>query len=300
MKNDINLNRLEIFKELVLASSFTQAAKKLQQPKSRISRQLAALELELGFPLVYRTTRQFQLTSQGKHFYQKILPLLTQLNSTIESFSSDRNHLSGSIRITLPEDLGVELMGSICYDFIQLYPKVHLEVHPENRIIDIVKEGFDLAIRMGTLKDSTLIQKKLCEIKLVTVASPKLFERLPTPSKMNQLEDLPFLGFTSLTNKYHQMTFYSQNSSRKLTLNSIFSSNNFFCLRSLALKGAGVTIIPHFLAKPYLANGELISLFPDWEVTGSKAHIIYPQQKELPVRVKKFIEFLQEKIIQLV
>lgn len=300
MKSEINLNRLEIFKELVLASSFTQAAKKLQQPKSRISRQLAALEHELGFPLIYRTTRQFQLTSQGKHFYHKILPLLTQLNSTIESFSTDNTNLSGNIRITLPEDMGVELMGEICYDFLQLYPNVHLEIHPENRIIDIVKEGFDLAIRMGSLKDSSLIQKKLCEIKLITVASPKLFERVPTPAKMNQLEELPFLGFTSLMNKNQQVTFYSNNHSRKLTLKSTLSSNNFFCLRSLALKGLGVTIIPQFLAKAYLANGELISLFPEWQVAGSKAHIIYPQQKEIPLRVKKFVEFLQEKMNQLV
>lgn len=299
MKSDINLNRLEIFNELVIANSFTQAAKKLKQPKSRISRQLAALEEELGFSLIFRTTRQFQLTSNGKLFYQKIQPLLNQLNTTIEGFTQDNTSISGNIRMTLPEDMGVELMGDISYEFLQMYPQVNLEIHPENRIIDIIKEGFDLAIRMGPLKDSSLIQKKIGEIKLVTVASPKLFEKYPMPNKIQQLENLPFLGFTTLMNKSHQLTFHSGNSAKKLTLKPVFSSNNFFCLRSLCIKGQGFAIIPNFLAKNLIQKGELIVLFNDWQVPGSKAQIIYPQQKDQPIRVKKFIEFLQEKIIQL-
>lgn len=299
MRNDINLNRLEIFNELVLAKSFTQAAKKLKQPKSRISRQLAALEQELGFSLIYRTTRQFQLTSQGKVFFQKIQPLLSQLNSTIESFTQDSNTLSGTVRMTLPEDMGVELMGDISFDFLQLHPKIHLEVHPENRIVDIVKEGFDLAIRMGPLKDSSLIQKKIGEISLVTVASPKLFEKYPKPSKLQNLEELPFLSFTTLMNKNQQMTFFSDKLSKKLTLKPVFSSNNFFCLRSLCLKGQGVTILPMFLAKRFLESGELIILFNEWEIQGSKVQIVYPHQKEQPLRVKKFIEYLSEKLMAL-
>lgn len=299
MKKDINLNRLEIFNELVLSNSFTQAAKKLNQPKSRISRHLAALEEELGFSLIFRTTRQFQLTSQGKLFYQKIQPLMSQLSTTIESFTQDNTSISGAVRMTLPEDMGVELMGDISYEFLQLYPKVNLEVHPENRIIDIVKEGFDLAIRMGPLKDSTLIQKKIGEIKLVTIASPKLFEKYPQPNKIQQLESLPFLGFTTLMNKSHQVTLHSGNVSKKLTLKPIFSSNNFFCLRSLCLKGLGFTIMPSFLAKNSIQKGELINLFSDWELPSSKVQIVYPNQKEQPLRVKKFIDFLQDRIAQL-
>lgn len=296
MKHDINLNRLEIFNELVLANSFTQAAKKLKQPKSRISRQLAALEAELGFSLIYRTTRQFQLTSQGKLFYQKIKPLLNQLDTTIESFTQDNTSISGNIRMSLPEDMGVELMGDIAYEFMQIHPMIHLEIHPENRIVDIIKEGFDLAIRMGPLKDSSLIQKKIGEIKLVTVASPKLFDKYPRPLKLQQLESLPFLGFTSLMSKTNQLTFYSGNLTRKLTLNSNFSSNNFFCLRSLCLKGQGFTILPNFIAKSFIQQQELQILFEDWEISRSKVQIVYPQQKEQPLRVKKFIEFLQDKI----
>lgn len=298
MSHKIDLNRLNIFKELVVSGSFTQAAKKLHQPKSRISRQLAALEKELGFSLIYRTTRQFQLTHQGKHFFQKISPLIEQMTYTLDSFSEDSQSLTGKIRMTLPEDLGVELMGEISFEFLQLHPLIHLEIHPENRIIDIVKEGFDLAVRMGTLKDSSLIQKKLCEIKLVTVASPKLFEKLPLPTKMNHLEDLPFLGFTSLMNKSNQVIFTSTSGSKKLALKPHFSSNNFFCLRALCIRGQGFSIIPKFLAKSFIEKGELQVLFPEWEVEGSKAHIVYPQQKEQPLRIKKFIDFLQEKIIQ--
>jgi DNA-binding transcriptional LysR family regulator len=300
MQKQINLNRLEIFKELVISGSFTQAAKKLNQPKSRISRQLSSLEQELGFSLIFRTTRQFQLTTQGKQFYQKISPLMTQLNSTLENFSQESQTLSGNIRFTLPEDLGVELMGQISYEFLQLHPAIHLEVHPENRIIDLVKEGFDVAIRMGNLKDSTLMQKKLCELKLVTVASPKLFDKFPTPKKISQLEDLPFLRFTGFSNNTNHISFSSNMGSKKLAVNPVFTSNNFFCLRSLCLAGQGFTILPNFLAKALIEKNELVTLFPEWHVPGSKAHIVYPQQKDQPLRVKKFIDFIQERITQLV
>ncbi|MCB0370088.1 MAG: substrate binding domain-containing protein, partial [Bdellovibrionales bacterium] len=239
-------------------------------------------------------------TSQGKIFYQTISPLINQLNSNLENFTEKRHALSGKIRITLPEDMGVELMGEICYEFLQQHPLIHLDVHPENRLIDLVKEGFDLAIRMGTLKDSTLTQKRLCELKLTTVASPRFFERFPIPKTITDLEGLPFLSFTGFQNKSNQVNFTSSSGSKKIRPKTIFSSNNFFCLRSLCLKGLGYTILPKFLAKNLVERNELIKMLPEWELPGSKAHILYPHQREQPLRVKKFIEFLQKKMVQLV
>lgn len=294
----VDLNKLRVFKEVVLTGSFSKAAAKLRQPKSRISRHIASLEHELGVQLIFRTTRQFQLTQAGNELFQKATPLLNELANALEEVSLDSDEVKGLLRITVPEDVGTELMGNWCAEFMSLYPKVQIGLHASNQIVDLVKESIDVAIRMGRTKDSTMIQKKIGTLETVFVASPDFLKRAGGIARLDHLENLPFLAFSNPGQKLHTARVSNGKETRSLRLSSAFSSNNFFVLRSMALNGAGFTWLPAFLARDHLNDGALVQLFREWRFDSTPVSILMPHQKETPLRVRKFIDFVTLRLQQ--
>ena len=292
-----DLNKLEIFKEVVIAGSFTKAAKTLKQPKSRISRQIASLERDLGVQLIYRTTRQFQLTQTGQELYERIFPILTELNNTLDNLNSEAQEVSGVIKLTVADDIGSELMGKICREFMDLYPKVQIGLHTGNQVVDLVKDSIDVAIRISKTKDSTMSQKKLGSVEMVFVLSPALYKKYDL-RKLEDLEKIPFMAFESLTLRPQVLKVSNTKETRTLKFKPIFGSNNFLVLRSMALQDAGLVQIPSFLAQNYIQRGELIQVFKEWKTEGTPIQILYPQQKEMPLRIRKFIDFIAPKLMQ--
>ncbi|MGZ6265206.1 MAG: LysR family transcriptional regulator, partial [Bdellovibrionota bacterium] len=198
MAQELDLNRIELFREVVLAGSFSKAAARLSMPKSRVSRHIAALEHDLGIALIYRTTRQFRLTQAGTDLFQRTAPLLKELQSTLEQVSSGAEEIAGLIKVTVPEDIGSELIGRICHDFLSLYPRVEIGVQASNQIVDLVKDSIDVAVRIGPARDSSMIRRKIGNVGLILVASPEFLSRNGTPLRLEQIEKLPFLSFGSI------------------------------------------------------------------------------------------------------
>jgi LysR family transcriptional regulator for bpeEF and oprC len=293
-----DLNKLQVFREVVLAGSFSKAALQLKQPKSRVSRNIALLEKELGVQLIYRTTRQFQLTQAGKELFQKAAPLLNELNNTLEQMSTEGDEISGSLRVTVSEDIGVELIGKLCHEFMTLFPKVHIGVLASNQYVDLVKESVDVAVRIGKAKDSTMIQKKVGTVDLIFVMSPDLLNRRGNLNKLEELEALPFLAFTPGDLKRYSVKVSNGKETRNLKLSTCFASNNFFALRQMAVLGSGLTLLPAFLARDLISDGSLVQVFKEWAIEGSPVQILMPHQKETPKRIRKFVEFLAPRLSQ--
>lgn len=290
---ELDLNRLRIFREIVLTGSFTRAAANLKQPKSRVSRQLAALEKELGTTLLLRTTRQFRLTPAGEALNQRAVPLLGQLAQALEDLKAGEGDLAGPVRVSVPEDLGVELFGRIAERFLRKYPQVQLELHVSNQVVDLVRDNFDFAVRAGKLKDSSLRAVKLGQVDFIPVMSPALKATVGELRRPEDLAGLPFLSFEGLGNSPR---FTGPKGSRAVKLNPVFSCNNFFVLRSLAIAGQGFTMLAPFLAKEAMARGALVAALRDCTMEGAPLQAVYSRQGELKPRVRKFLGHVKQEL----
>lgn len=292
---DIDLNRLGIFNSVVLAGSFSKAALILKQPKSRVSRQIASLEAELGVQLIYRTTRQFELTPAGRELFQEVSPVLADLNGRLEQVRSIADEVKGPVKISVPEDIGVELMGRLCKEFMELHPKVQIDLHVGNQKVDLVKDSFDIALRIGKVDDSTMMQRKIGRVDLQLVMSPSCRSRFNL-HRLEDLEKVPFLAFSAVHPRNIPILVRRKREERRLNLSQVFSTNNFFVLRDMAIAGAGLTCLPPFLLESAIASGDLQVVFRDWSTDGSPIQILTPQQKEMPLRIRTFSDFLSEKL----
>jgi LysR family transcriptional regulator for bpeEF and oprC len=296
--HEIDLNRLSLFREVVISGSFSRAAQRLRMPKSRVSRHMASLEAALGVQLIYRTTRQFRLTQAGTDLFQKTDPLLTKLRTTIEAASSQNEEIAGLIKITVPEDIGNELMGKICHEFMTLYPRVEIGLYASNQVIDLVKESIDLAVRIGPVRHSSMIRKKLGQVGTILVASPEFVSRHGPIHKIEQLEGIPHLAFSTPGERKHTLRLSNGKETRSVKLDAAFSCNNFFSLRSMACLGAGFAHLPAFLASDAIASGALVHLVKDWMVASVPVQILLPQQKEIPPRIRAFMDFLADGLLR--
>ncbi len=294
----MDLNKLQIFKEVVIAGSFSKAANNLGQPKSQISRHITALERDLGVRLIYRTTRQFQLTSAGQELFQGSASLLNQLYTKIDQVRSGSDELSGTIRLSVPDDIGISLMGGICRDFMKQYPMIRLDLHVGNMLVDLVKDSFDLVVRIGKASNSTMLQRKLGTIGLNFYAKPSLIEALGPITGFTDLSRLPYLAFNTQKSRAAVVKLRTNQQEITLPLTPIFTSNNFFILRDLALDGVGFTALPPFLAKNYVSKAELIPLFENWQTEGGPIRILMPHQEEVPLRIKRFVDFLSDRLTE--
>ena len=287
---NIDLNQLRVFNKVVTSGSFSKAATLLKQPKSRVSRNILALERDLGVQLIYRTTRQFKLTEAGKDLFEKTNPALNGLYNSLDEVGVDSAEVSGLIKVTVPEDLGSELIGGFGLEFAQEHPKVQLMIHASNQYVDLVKDSIDLAVRIGKIKDSSMLVRKVGEVERVFVVSADLFRKHPF-KKINELDKIPFLS-AALTGVRGNVKINKGQEVKELIPSTNFMSNNHFILRTMALGGHGVALIPKFLVTEAINRGELIQVYKDWKIDSVPIQILIPHQKEVPRKIRKLSEFL--------
>lgn len=293
----LDLNQVRIFVKLVQAGSFTKAAEALRQPKSRVSRRMAALERELGVQLIYRTTRQFQLTEMGRVYYERAKGLVEGLESLSTEVSDTTAEVSGLIRITASDDMGVKHLPPVLDEFSKQYPQVRFEVFLTQAYVDLVKESMDVAIRIGVLRDSSLKVRKIGSVKNIFVATPGFLERYRNWEDISQLSTLPFLSLSASP----KVEVLRGNEGKKWSFkpNVIFSSNNPAMLLELALLGKGLAFIPEFLVNEFIKAGRLVHIHRGLRGTEIPISMVIPDQKEVPLKVKKFTEFGAKKFKEL-
>lgn len=286
----MDLNQLAVFVRVVDSGSFTKAAKALLQPKSRVSRRIAALEKELGTSLLYRTTRQFSLTEAGRELYQRVRNEVYSLAQAKDFLQGSANEVSGTLNVTASHDVGTHLLGSLIAELHEQYPKLSVQLHLSNTPVDLVKEGIDLALRIGALKDGTLKARPLGKIALILVASPEYLKKSSKIEKLKDLAEHPALAFTVETTGNTWVLRTKSGKDEKVSVQILCRSNNPRVLLDLALAGKGVALVPEFLCVDAIKEGKLVRVLRDYFTRPATIQFVWPSQTEANPKVRAFIE----------
>ena len=286
--------QFETFVRVVEAGSLSAAAEQLNIAKSAVSRRLKELESRLGVQLMTRTTRQITLTDSGRALYDRALNLLADWKETESDISASTTELSGLIKIAAPVSFGVAHLGPAILDFVEENPDVEFDIDFNDRKVDLVAEGRDLAIRIGRLEDSGLIARKLAPIKTVASASPEFITKHGKPRKPGDLEMYPELRYINRPTETWEYTG-PDGQRGKIKLTAHISASNGEFLRDAALRGLGVLIEPCFIIHKELSDGLLVEILPEYEWGSIALYAVYPPTRHLSKRVRAFVDFLVDR-----
>lgn len=288
-----NWDAIEAFVEVVEQGSFSAAAKKLKVSPSHMSRLVARLEADLNTPLMYRTTRKFRLSEAGEHYYQHCRDLLQGFSAAEEELSSFQAEPSGKLRVTCATTFGERFLAPQLNDFMLAYPKISLDLHLTNRQTDLITEGYDLAIRMGTLKDSSLLARRLCDRREYLCASPEYLQRFPMPHTLSELS-----RHNCLLGSNTFWLFSDNGQRRELRVNGNWRSNSGPALMDAVSKGLGIAQLPDYYVEPALERGELVSMLEQYRYPFSGVWLVYPQARQRSPKLQLLCDFLVERFGQ--
>ncbi len=282
---------LEAFVAVVDRHGFSNAADKLGVAKSILSRRVSDLEKRLGVQLMRRTTRKQSLTDAGRHFYQRAINLLADLNDAEQMVSDAQARLSGKIKLAAPLGIGIGQLSRPISDFMQLHTDVEIAVELDDRNVDLVGEGFDLAVRVGQLQDSSLIARKLAEVHFATCASPDYLAKYGEPKHPSELSAHQVLHYSNV--QVGDQWFYYQ-SGKRITprMKYRLSADNGELLARAASHGLGICAGPLFYLQEYINRGELIPILKDFPRDAAGMYAIYPPGRLVSRRVKMLSDYL--------
>lgn len=284
-KSDLELESTQIFVKVVQQGSFSRAAAILKLPVSTVSRAISRLEAEVGTTLMHRTTRSLKLTSEGQSYFDASVGPLQQLEEARKSLHGRGDVVSGLIKISATEDMGSFVVTPVIARVMKVQPALTFEFDYTNEVVDLVKGGYDIAVRVGRLNSSRFKSRKLGEISIVAVASPAYLARKPKIRKPNDLVDHDCIAFTPASVGF-RWTLSQGGKTVVVPAKAKAIGNQMQSLISLAVEGGGVALVPHFACKSALASGGLVRVLPEWSSPGFPVSLIFPNTGDLPARVK--------------
>ncbi len=282
---------LEAFVEVVDRRSFSGAADKLGVSKSILSRRVSELEKRLGVQLMRRTTRKQSLTDAGRHFYERAIHLLADLKDAEQMVSDAQAKLSGKIKLAAPLGIGIGRLSEPIAEFMQIHTDVEVSVELDDRNVDLVGEGFDLAVRVGELQDSSMIARKLADVNFATCASAGYLAKHGEPKHPAELSGHDVLHYSNV--QVGDQWFYYE-SGRRITprMKYRLSANNGEFLARASSQGLGICALPLFYLQEYIERGELISILQDFPRAAAGMFVIYPPGRLVSRRVKLLSDYL--------
>jgi DNA-binding transcriptional LysR family regulator len=272
---------------VVETESFTAAAKRLEVSVAHISRQVNQLEDRLGAKLLYRTTRKLRLTEVGEVYYQHARKILDDMQAAERAVMEMEGKPTGKLRITAPVYYGEYFLAPLVNDFLLQYPQLDLELKLTNETVDLVKEGYDLAIRLGTLDSSSLMCRKLARRTQYLCASPAYLATHGTPQTLADLANHRCLG-----GSLDHWRFLENGKLRNWRVGSAWSCNSGLALKDAALKGLGIVQLPDYYVQEALAQGSLVSLLESHRLPDDGVWVVYPQNRHLSPKVRLLVDFL--------
>ena len=285
-----DLNAIHCFVKTVQLKSITAAAKALGVPKSSVSRKISGLEKELGTGLLIRTTRSLNLTEAGQTYFGHAVKAMENIESAQHAIDTSRQTVQGNLRITAPIDFSVGPLPKLVGEFLKRFPLVNVELMFSERVVDLVGENIDLAFRIGTLKDSTLIARKLMPLRGHIVASSDWLKTRGEPRNPQAIQAHECLNFTP-GGQTMKWTLKGPNGRVTLVPKSRFAANHMFALKQATIDGLGFAVIPASMIVDELANQTLKIVCANWELQGGQLSLVYPNQKFLPPKLRYFIDF---------
>lgn len=290
----ISIELLHIYMSVVDTKSFTITANRLGVMPSSVSRQMNALELHVGTKLLNRTTRKIQLTEAGNTLAAKLPNILQSLDETFEYIGDLSSKPKGLLRVTAPVVFSELYLHDMMMAFRKEYPEVTLDIQLSEGFVDIVEQGFDVAVRIGKLADSNLRAVKIANNKRDLVIAPALENSLKPIEKPEDIADLPCLTFRYESGR-EIWQFKSKDHSVKVAVKGPLRANNSMLLVKAAADGQGLALCPRWLTEPYLKNNTLKTVFDNYEITASDfdsaIYLVYPDSKQVTGKVRAFIDF---------
>jgi len=289
-----DLSLLTLFLAVAETSSFSRAAERVGVPKSSVSRGIARLETDLGQQLFYRTTRQVTLTTAGTALYERSAPHVAALSQAIGTLPEQQEQPSGVLRITAPNDLGVSFLADLAARFCARHPAVRVEVGLTIRSVDLVGEGFDVALRAADrLADSTLVARKVSRVEGQLFASPSYLARRGTPRTIRDLDGHDIVRFRGIDRAILRgdrvETVLHKRPARII-------ADDYSFLREVLRAAGGIGLLPSFLVRDDLAAGVLVRVLPRFSVAQGALYIVHPAARLVPRKVAAFRDFVLEQL----
>lgn len=283
---------MDAFIRVVESGSISGAAERMGVVKSAVSRRLKELETHLGVELFHRTTRRMNLTDTGRAFYHQAVRILDDVLEAEHAASQAHGTLKGSLKIALPESFGLMHMGPAINDFLALHPQIEFDLDFNDREVDLMQEGFDLAIRIANLQDSSLIARQLAPIHTLMCASPGYIEEKGMPRSPEELIGHQCLVYSLIRDFSSWQLLDSEKRLIKTKIHPHLKASSGEFLREAAVADMGIALLPTFMVYEQIQCGELQPVLIDYKPPLINAYAIYPQTRHLSQRVRAFVDFL--------
>ncbi|WP_413190485.1 LysR substrate-binding domain-containing protein [Psychrobacter sp. AT9] len=287
------IDAMRTFVAVVNEGSFSKAATTTQLSPQLVSKYIAKLEEQLHTRLLNRTTRKVSVTEAGSQYFIHAQQILLSIDEMEAQLGGLQQLPKGILRISAPVSFALKHMAKLVTDFQARYPSVTVDLQLSDRKVDIVEEGFDVALRIGQLESSSLIAKKIAPIRVVLCASPDYLNIHGTPKRLEDLEAHRYLHY-SYMNIDTKGQIFKYLKAKQLKESSVFRSNNGDVLVEAAIEGAGLVLQPTFIASKALNAGKLVIVLPEYEPTPIGLYAIYAHRKLLPHKIRCFIDFMAD------
>lgn len=289
-----HLDDIRVFVQIVQSGSLSAAAREVDQSLAVISKRLMRLEQALGTQLLIRTTRTLRLTEEGQNLHAKFLALLDQVDEIEDAARGYRQEVSGILRMTATHAFSRRYLSTALPEFMHLHPSIEIDLKATDEIVDITKDGFDIAIRQAPLPDSSLIARKLADDWRVLCAAPIFLERHGSPRDLHDVQSFPAVIFGNPP--LAEATFLCGKKTETIRFRSDFYASSGDVAHAAAVAGAGVILKSVWEVGMDIRSGALEHLFPEWHVPSRPIYAVFPANRFRTARIKSFIRFLTDKL----
>ncbi|OHC44210.1 MAG: LysR family transcriptional regulator [Rhodanobacter sp. RIFOXYA1_FULL_67_6] len=293
-----DLNDLYFFAAVVEHGGFSAAGRALGVPKSRLSKRVAQLEERLGVRLLQRTTRRFVVTEVGERFYAHCRAVLEEAQAAQDAVDELRAEPRGMVRLSCPVSLAQTVVAYVLPDFLALYPKMQVRVLSSDRRVDVIGEGYDLAIRVRSKldTDANLVIRTFGQSRTKLVASPALLKAQGRPATPEELGKLPALSMREHEGAQVWELIGANGEQVNVEVQARLITGDFAVLLEAARRGMGVALLPEFVCAPAITRGELEVVLPEWNVPEGTMHFVYPSRRGMLPGVRALVDFLAERL----
>ncbi len=290
----MTLDQLQAYVKVVQSGSFTRAAELLGTSKAYLSRVLSQLEAELGAKLLERTTRTLSMTETGKEVFERAVGILTAVDETRRVAQDAQGEPRGQLRLTCGIEFGMLAVNGWVEQFLERYPMASCDVEYTSRVIDLVHEGFDLAIRIGPLPESRLVARKLGQIDYGLFACPRYLQRQGTPATVDELRRHSLVMFSSGSHR-NGWNLIRGREQVQMDAPARLRVNNSCAVRDVLLRSLGIGCLPLLVAADEVARGRLVPVLPEWQTPPADVHAVYPSSRYLAPKVRGFIDLAAQR-----
>ena len=294
-----DLNDMLYFAEVVDRGGFATAGRSLGVPKSKLSRRVSELEARLGVRLLQRTTRKLSLTQAGELYHRHCVAMREQAEAADEAVARVQTEPRGTVRISCPITLAQTTLGPILPRFLAAHPQVRVDMVVTNRVIDLVQEGIDVALRVrASLDDSgSLVIKNLGPTLGVLVASPQLLQRFGPPAGPEELRSLPSVAMSAADGRASWRLIGPHGQEHELQHHPLYTADDLLTLKLAVVQGTGMSVLPDYMCSEELRHGQLVPVLPGWAPPAAKVIAVFPSRRGMVPAVRRLLDFLGENMV---